>query len=218
MEEGRRFSVLSGGAFDISVQPLWRLYEAHFWSGGARGRSSRRHPRPRPRCRAGAGRLPPNRNRRRAHRLRPRRDGRSTLNSLAQGYITDAAADLLRNEGFESAFVDLGEIRALGRHPDGRPWRIGIRNGTAADSVDRMVELEDMALAVSGGYGTTFEPSGHFHHIFDPHTGASANTLLDVAVIGPTATAANGLSTAICVAGEARHGAARGLSEARGRS
>src|SRR5882672_9371753 len=32
VEESRRFSVLSDGAFDISVQPLWRLYEAHFWS------------------------------------------------------------------------------------------------------------------------------------------------------------------------------------------
>ena len=66
-----------------------------------------------------------------------------------------------------------------------------------------MVDLEDMALAVSGGYGTTFEASGRFHHIFDPHTGASANSLVQVAVIGPTATAANGLATAICVTGEA---------------
>src|SRR5947208_783021 len=30
--ESQRFGVLSEGAFDISVQPLWRLYEAHFWS------------------------------------------------------------------------------------------------------------------------------------------------------------------------------------------
>src|SRR5712691_8824309 len=32
IEESQRFAVLSAGAFDISVQPLWRLYEAHFWS------------------------------------------------------------------------------------------------------------------------------------------------------------------------------------------
>src|SRR6266404_1252825 len=32
VEESRRIGVLSDGAFDISVQPLWRLYEAHFWS------------------------------------------------------------------------------------------------------------------------------------------------------------------------------------------
>jgi thiamine biosynthesis lipoprotein len=61
-----------------------------------------------------------------------------------------------------------------------------------------------MALAVSGGYGTTFEVSGRFHHIFDPHTGASANKLVQVAVISPRATDADGLATAICVTGEAR--------------
>src|SRR5204862_2944758 len=103
-----------------------------------------------------------------------------TLNSIAQGYITDAVADLLRNEGFESAVVDLGEFRTLGHHPDGRPWRLGIRNGNAAGDAGRTIELADMALAVSGGYGTTFEPSGHFHHIFDPHTGASANAVVEV--------------------------------------
>ena len=32
IEEGQRFGSLTAGAFDISVQPLWRLYEAHFWS------------------------------------------------------------------------------------------------------------------------------------------------------------------------------------------
>jgi thiamine biosynthesis lipoprotein len=126
-----------------------------------------------------------------------------TLNGIAQGTITDAIADMLRNEGFESAVVDLGEFRTIGHHPDGHPWRVGIRNGRDRGSVDRMVELGDMALAVSGGYGTTFEASGRFHHIFDPHTGASANGLVGAAVIGPRATAADGLATAICVTGEA---------------
>ncbi len=199
IKESQRFSALSDGAFDISVQPLWRLYEAHFWSHAdiqkdivARGREVAQSLVDF-RCidtgsagiafaRAGMG---------------------ITLNSVAQGAITDAIADMLRNDGFDSAVVDLGEFRAIGRHPDGHPWRIGISNGPI-DGPARMVELEDMALAVSGGYGTTFEPTGRFHHIFDPHTGASANSLVDAAVIGPRATAANGLATAICVAGEAR--------------
>jgi FAD:protein FMN transferase len=208
VEAGRRFSVLSGGAFDISVQPLWRLYEAHFWSHSdiqsdvaVRAREVARDFVDFRNIDAGAA------------RIAFARSGMGiTLNSLAQGFITDAAADLLRNEGFDSAVIDLGEFRTLGRHPDGRPWRIGIRNGLAKEGIDgehdsdiaRTVELDDTALAVSGGYGTTFEPTGRFHHIFDPHTGASANGLVDVAVIGPRATAANGLSTAICVAGEAR--------------
>jgi FAD:protein FMN transferase len=228
MEEGRRFSVLSAGAFDVSVQPLWRLYEAHFWSGQSvadGGRSDDILARAHDVARAlvdyraieiGAG------------RIAFARSGMAvTLNSLAQGFITDAAADLLRNEGFETAFVDLGEIRVLGRHPEGRAWRVGIRDGRPAagatgasatgasavgagsasperDAPAPMVDLADTAMAVSGGYGTTFEPSGRYHHIFDPTTGDSARALIDAAVIGPRATIANGLSTALCVAGEAR--------------
>jgi FAD:protein FMN transferase len=214
MEESRRFSVLSAGAFDVSVQPLWRLYEAHFWSRTAvqddvlaRARDVARDLVDFRAIDIGSA------------RIAFAREGMAvTLNSLAQGYITDAAADLLRNEGYATAFVDLGEIRALGRHPDGRAWRVGIRNARATaglaqtgempggmqGEVAQTVDLADTAMAVSGGYGTTFEPSGRFHHIFDPHTGESAHGLLDATVIGPLATAANGLSTALCVAGEER--------------
>ena len=199
VEESQRLGVLSDGAFDISVQPLWRLYEAHFWSHSnvqadiaASARNVARDLVDFRQIDIGG-----------SHIGFARAGMGITLNSVAQGFITDAIADLLRNEGFASAVVDLGEFRTLGRHPDGHPWRIGIRNAMAG-GIARTIELEDMALAVSGGYGTTFEPTGRFHHIFDPHTGASANGLVDVAVIGPRATAANGLSTAICVAGEER--------------
>jgi thiamine biosynthesis lipoprotein len=200
IEESQRFSVLSAGAFDITVQPLWRLYEAHFWSHTniaddilARAQDLARELVDFRRIETGAA------------RIAFAREGMGiTLNSLAQGFITDAVADMLRHEGFESAVADLGEYRTLGRHPDGHAWRIGIRDAFKAGSIARTVELDDMALAVSGGYGTTFEPTGRFHHIFDPQTGASANKLADAAVIGPRATTANGLATAICVAGEER--------------
>src|SRR5215467_3105589 len=196
VEDSRRLGVLSDGAFDISVQPLWRLYEAHFWSQRdieARARDVARDLVDFRNIDIGGGRI-----------AFERAGMGITLNSLGQGFVTDAVTDLLRNEGFEAAVVDLGEFRTIGRHPDGQPWRIGIRDGLAQGGVARTVELEDTALAVSGGYGTTFEPTGRFHHIFDPHTGACANGLVDVAVIGPRATTANGLSTAICVAGEGR--------------
>src|SRR5579864_1454153 len=200
IEESQRLGELSGGAFDISVQPLWRLYEAHFWSHThiqpdivAKAHDVARSFVDFRRIESGTG------------EIGFARAGMAiTLNGNAQGFITDAIADMLRNEGFESAMVDLGEFRVIGRHPDGHPWRLGIANSKDRTSVDRMVELEDMALAVSGGYGTTFEASGRFHHIFDPRTGLSANGLAQVAVISPRATAADGLATAICVTGEAR--------------
>jgi thiamine biosynthesis lipoprotein len=199
VEESQRLSQLSGGAFDISVQPLWRLYEAHFWShtDDAPDIVARAHDV----ARALVDFRAIDTGSAAVAFARPKMG--ITLNSIAQGFITDAVADLLRNEGFESAVVDLGEYRALGHHPDGRPWRLGIRDAKSADGVSRTVDLENMALAVSGGYGTTFEPTGRFHHIFDPHTGESANRLLQVAVISPRATAADGLATAIYAAGEA---------------
>ena len=199
VEESQRLGELSGGAFDISVQPLWRLYEAHFWS------QTEIQPDIAARARDVAHTLVDFRQiDSSAGAIAFARTGMAiTLNSIAQGYVTDAIADMLRNEGFERAVVDLGEYRTIGRHPDGRPWRIGIRHGRDFGSIDGMVELDGMALAVSGGSGTTFEASGRFHHIFDPRTGASANSLVNVAVSGPRATAADGLATAIYVAGEA---------------
>jgi FAD:protein FMN transferase len=200
IEESQRLGELSDGAFDISVQPLWRLYEAHFWSRtdvqrdlAARGRDVARTLVDFRQVESGAARV-----------AFARAGMAITLNGIAQGFISDAIADMLRNEGFESAVVDLGEYRTIGRHPDGHPWRIGIRDGKDVGRIDRIVDLENMALAVSGGYGTTFDASGQCHHIFDPRTGASANNLVAVAVIGPRATAADGLATAMCVAGEAR--------------
>src|SRR5258707_7072841 len=184
IEESQRLGELSGGALDISVQPLWRLYEAHFWSHTEIQRDilARAHD-------VARGFVDFRQIESGAASIGFARGGMAiTLNSVAQGYITDAIADMLRNEGFESAVVDLGEYRTIGRNPDGRPWRIGIGNGNDRGSVARTVELEDMALAVSGGYGTTFEPSGRFPHIFDPHTGASANKLFQAARIRPTAT------------------------------
>jgi thiamine biosynthesis lipoprotein len=173
VEESQRFSVLSEGAFDISVQPLWRLYEAHFWSHAdiqpdivARAQDVARDLVDFRQIDTGSARI-----------AFARAGMAITLNSVGQGFVTDQIADLLRNEGFESAVVDLGEFRTLGRHPDGHPWRLGIRSGMPEGGIARTVELEDMALAVSGGYGTTFEPTGRFHHIFDPHTGASATLL-----------------------------------------
>jgi thiamine biosynthesis lipoprotein len=200
IEESQRFGVLSGGAFDISVQPLWQLYEAHFWSQThvvpdilLRAQEVARALVDFRRIETGAS------------RIAFAREGMGiTLNSVAQGFITDAITDMLRNEGFETAVVDLGEFRTLGAHPDGHPWRIGVRNAPLASGAERVMELAGTALAVAGGYGTIFEPSGRFHHIFEPQSGASANRLADAAVTAPRATTATALAVAICVLGEER--------------
>jgi FAD:protein FMN transferase len=196
----RELSTRSAGAFDVTVQTIWRVYEAHFWSHADDGSDVAARALETARALVDYRRVETD-----GSRVRLARPGMAiTLNGVAQGFVTDAVADLLRGEGCESAFVDLGEMRALGGSPDGRAWRVGLKNPRRPTAFDRTVDMADGALAVSGGYGTVFEPTGRFHHIFDPATGASASRLVDVAVLGPRATQADGLSTAIYVAGEER--------------
>tara|TARA_R100000365_G_scaffold26_1_gene104 strand:+ start:17772 stop:18788 length:1017 start_codon:yes stop_codon:yes gene_type:complete len=198
LETTRAVAQASSGAFDPTVQPLWSIYQSHFAlpqalpDGPAEGALEA------------------------AHRRVDYREidvsgstvslGLSnmalTLNGIAQGYITDVVADLLRNEGFDHVVVELGESRVLGTHPDGRPWRVGLKD--AQGQTGRTIGLVNQASATSGGYGTVFEPTGLHHHIFDPLTGKSANRLTEVVVIAPRATEADALATAIFVAGAER--------------
>lgn len=196
----QRMGDLSGGGFDVTIQPLWDLYAAHFSTGQQAQYGPDRHRLDTARrlvdyraMDVGAGRI-----------AFARQGMRATLNGIAQGYITDRVADMMRDFGFEQVVVELGEIRALGAHPDGRPWRVGIKNAHAPDEIARNVEIVDQAVATSGGYGTEFDPGGRHHHLFDPVTGESARRVLDVTVIGPQATDADALATAIFVAPEDR--------------
>jgi thiamine biosynthesis lipoprotein len=197
LEESRRIAQASGGAFDPTVQPLWNLYSAYFTAHEAATRGPSRSLIEAAHAATDFTALDAG----------PRGIGFAkpgmalTLNGIAQGYITDRIADLLRNEGFDHAMVELGETRALGAAPDGQPFKVELMKPQQPRLLDRTIALADASLSVSGGYGLRFGHSD-FHHIIDPGTGRSANRLLDVAVIAPRATQADGLSTAIFVAGE----------------
>ena len=117
-----------------------------------------------------------------------------TLNGVAQGYITDRVADLLRGRGFENVLVELGEVRALGRCADLEPWRAGIADPEDPSAVLLELPLLDSALATSGSYGTWLDPAHRHHHIFDPATGRSAHRQAMVSVTAPRAMVADALS------------------------
>ena len=197
LSAGRKFSELSAGAFDITVQPLWELYAAHFWSGAARSDD----------IDGAARRVAEKLVDYRRIEIGPRRIAFErpgmgvTLNSIGQGFVADRIADMLGEEGFTHVYADLGETRLIGDHPDGRPWRIGLRDPKDPARFGRTLELEDIGLAVSGGYGTEFEETGRYHHIFDPRSGLSAARMAAIAVTAPSAMIANGLATSIYVAG-----------------
>ena len=195
LDDCRRFARITGGAFDATVQPLWRLYADHF------SREDADPSGPGPAALAQARALVDQRavavDPARASFARP---GMAvTLNGIAQGFITDRVAALLRADGVERVLIDLGEVRALGRHPDGRPWRVGLRDPRRPGRIAAAVDLVDRAVATSAPAATRFDASGAHHHLFDPRTGRPARRALGVSVIAYDATTADALSTAFCV-------------------
>lgn len=193
-------SIQSGGAFDPTVQPLYRLYAEHFAKSdaAASGPPSEKVARVLPLIDFNAVEID-------SDCIRLRRPGMAiTLNGLAQGYVTDRVADRLRAAGFDDILVDLGEARALGRHADGHAWHAAVRD--PRDPMRTLIELPlgnepgvASALATSAGEGTRFGADPRIHHLFDPRTGQSANHYLSVSVAAPRATLADGLSTALAV-------------------
>ena len=200
LAEARFFSERTQGAFDITVQPLWRLHAAHFARAGAdpRGPAEADLAKAQALVDYRAVEIEP-------AQVRFARPGMAvTLNGIAQGYITDRVAALLQDAGMSDVLLDIGEVRALGRHPDGRPWHVGLRRAAEPETVARTVMLTDRAVATSAGIASPFEPSGRHHHLFDPATGRPAQAARQVSVIAPRATMADALSTALAVSSPAR--------------
>lgn len=188
LARAREVSTASGGAFDVTVQPLWEAYAAHFARPGA-------DPAGPPPGVLDAARKKVDW---RAVTIAPERVAfarpvmAATLNGIAQGYITDRVTERFRAEGFSNILVDLGEIRALGPHPAGRPWLVRPGEGRSD------IPLSDGAVATSAPGGTAFSAAGA-NHLFDPRSGRSAARHTWVSVAAPTATEADAWSTAFAL-------------------
>jgi len=192
LDDAEHIAWITDGAFDITVQPLWELYSRHFFSesAGAEGPGKTEVESARKLVDYRAVQYDP-------QRVSFAEKGMAvTLNGIAQGYITDRVAELLKARGFANVLIDLGETRVVGRREDGSDWQVGIKAPDGSGGLIRKLALRDKAVATSGGYGTRFTRDGIHHHLFDPKTGRSANFWTSMSVIADDATRADALSTA----------------------
>ena len=194
MAASARYHALTDGAFDVTVQPLWDLYAAHFERPDADPAGPPAAPLEKTLARVGQHRVSLA-----AERIGMVPGTAVTLNGIGQGYITDRVVALLRARGIAHALVDMGETRAIGGHPDGGPWRVGLDDPFAPGNIAEQITLADRAVSTSGGYGTRFDAAGRFNHIFDPSDGSTSHNFAAVSVIAPDATMADALSTAFSV-------------------
>jgi len=180
------------GVFDPTVQPLWQCYAAHFSTPGASASGPEARQLAQALQRAGWPKVQVSRDR----IVLGERGMGLTLNGIAQGYITDRVIDLLREAGISSSLVDMGEIRTLGRHPDGRPWRAALQGSSTEQSPSRTIDVVDKAVATSASEGFRFTEDGRCNHLFNPATGTCADAARSIAVVSASAAEADALSTA----------------------
>ncbi|WP_435312530.1 FAD:protein FMN transferase [Primorskyibacter sedentarius] len=180
---------LTEGRFDPTVQPLWRVLADAFTAGRPVDAADMTDAR----ARIGFKRVSFG-----SEGVKLSKGQQLTLNGIAQGYIADRIALLMRGEGVKDVLIDTGEILAMGA-PHGRAaWPVTIVGEISARA------LTGRAIATSSPFGTTLNASGQIGHILDPRGGEGFESdIRQVSVSANSAAFADAVSTGLCAASDA---------------
>lgn len=178
----------TGGLFDPTVQPLWQTLARWHAENGGKAALPQGRVDDALAC-VGMGRLETS-----GASLRLPEGGALTLNGIAQGYITDCVAGLLRRHGFDNVLIDIGEVRAIGAQPSGQPFEIAVRESGLT------LAVADGALATSSPSALMLSRELGLGHILHPATGSAASHWRCMSVSHGSAAIADGLSTALVLA------------------
>ena len=210
LELSQSFSLLTSGRFDITIGPLVDL-----WGFGAATDLYQKIPSrdllEQTLDNVGWHNLVLDKENRAIKKIKPIS---INLSAIAKGYGVDKVAELLTSKNIDNYLVEIGgEVRARGLNKENKSWRLGIEEPLLMQqSVQRVVELTDQAIATSGDYRNYFEENGtRFSHTIDPTSGRPVkHNIASVSVIADNAATADALATALNVLGEK---AALALSE-----
>lgn len=193
----RRYSEATGGAFDITVLPLMRLW----------GFTTREYRLPPPAEIAAALSEVDYRNVvSGTNGVRLAGGAQIDLGGIVKGYAVDKLAAELQTAGVEGGIVNAGgNIRAFGKKPGGGDWNIGIRHPREAGGVIAAYAFPGgFSIATSGDYERYFITNGvRYCHIMSPFTGRPVrNGVVSVSVVtAGSARDADALSTSLFVMG-----------------
>ena len=194
---GQDVAERSGGAFDVTVGPLVRL-----WRRAARlGKLPAPSRLDKARKSIGHSKI----------RLWPARRFVSLfgtgmqldLGGIAKGYAAAEALEVLRARGIASALVDAGGDLAVGAAPPDTPgWTIGLVPLAENGPPSCAAHIASCGVATSGDAFRFVEIEGRrFSHIVDPRSGMALTERSSVTVVAPDPTLADALASAISVLG-----------------
>jgi FAD:protein FMN transferase len=186
----------SQGAFDITVQPLWRLW--------ARATKSQVLP-TQPELQSVRSLVGWQSVQVSSDEIRFARTGMEvTLNGIAQGYAADRAKQVLESFGIKHALINTGEWSMVGASEDRTPWRLGLADPRRAEQL--LTTLASIAkngesVATSNDFQNAFGADRRYHHILDPRSGESPPDVALVCVLAPSCALADALTKVFFMAG-----------------
>jgi len=205
LEQAAAFKRATGGAFNVAVEPLMRVWGFHRHRASAPTAAELAEAREAVLAAVveldgDVARLPS------AHT-------QLDFGAIGVGYGIDRALQLLRARGLRRAFIDVsGDMAAIGAPPGEPGWRVDIADPDrpGAGRAVATTRLRDAALATAANtesivrYGSLVAG-----HVMDPKTGWPARALKQATVVTGTAVAADALSTAMLVTGRTPGGVQR---------
>lgn len=194
LEKSAEYSVMSDGAFDITVQPVLDLYTRAF----KENRTPTEEEIEQAAKKVGYSKIVIEEN-----AAMIGENMTITLGGIAKGYAVDMAIAALQQAGIERAMVNAGgDIRAIGTKEGNQKWQVALQNPRNSMEFITSIELDNMSVATSGDYERYYDENKSYHHIINPKTGRSATELISVTVIAPKAVDADSLATTVFVLGK----------------
>ncbi|MBV7532732.1 FAD:protein FMN transferase [Chitinophaga sp. sic0106] len=178
---------ITGGLFDITVQPL-----VYLWGFGVQKPTFKGIP-PADSINAalqttGSSYLSIKENQLQATKKGVKID----CNGIGQGYTVDVIGHFLEQRGIKNYLVDVGgELYAKGYNQQEKRWGVGIERPAPGDTtyepVSGMVRLAEEGIATSGNYRRFFDQGKtRYAHTINPRTGqALHNHIISVTVLAP---------------------------------
>lgn len=116
---------------------------------------------------------------------------------VVKEYAVDRAAALCLEAGVQHGIVNLGgDIKVIGPHPDGSPWRVAIRHPRRSGEILEALMLDSGALASSGDYERCIVLNAvRYGHVLNPKTGWPVRHMAAVSVVSDFCVVAGSAST-----------------------
>jgi thiamine biosynthesis lipoprotein len=194
IREGIYWSEQSGGAFDITIEPL-----VYLWNFDGEKEIIPREST----LRKTASLVNYKDIEIKDHTVRLKRRGMAiNVGGLAKGYAVDRAISILRSKVPNGIVNAGGDLFAFGQKNKQTPWNIGLQHPRKPQELLAAFAVQNQAIATSGDYQRYFIKDGiRYHHIFDPQTGRPARLMVSTTIITTEVMDADAMATAVFVMG-----------------